>query len=165
MPKEDGCRNNFFYTHLLTPNGIETFSQSISSNIITDVGVGQAVFTPDGTKYIVTQGDNFDEPFLLDIYDFERCTGKLSNKKQIVSLVATRDNGGSGVVVSPNSRFVYVTMWQKIIQYDLWADDIKASEVVVAEYDGFVATFPTGFLYPQLAPDGRIYICTTNSTR
>ena len=163
--KEDGCKNNFFYTILLTPNGVETSPQPLSQDIVTDVGAGQAVFTPDGTKYLVSQNDLFDEPYLLDIYDFDRCTGELSNKKQITSLIATRNNGGGGVVVSPNSRFAYLIMSQNIVQYDLWADDIKASEVIVAKYDGFIDIFPTGFLFGQLAPDGKIYICTTNGTR
>ncbi|MEM9888227.1 MAG: T9SS type A sorting domain-containing protein, partial [Bacteroidota bacterium] len=56
-------------------------------------------------------------------------------------------------------------------QYDLEASDVKASETIVAEYDGFVQYgrdgFPlaTRFLFGQLAPDGKIYICTSNSTQ
>ena len=117
---------------------------------------GQAVFSPDGTKYIrYTPADE------LSIYDFNRTTGLLSNFKFI-----SVDSFGlfGGVAVSPNSRFVYVSARFFIYQFDLWATDISASRKVVAEYDGFRAPFSTWFYLAQLAPDCRIYIVTYNGS-
>ena len=69
-----------------------------------------------------------------------------------------------GVAFSPSSRFLYVTRWDSIFQYDLQAPDMIASEQVVAVYDGFAGDLglPTRFFYPLLAPDNKIYICVSN---
>ncbi|MEM8528954.1 MAG: T9SS type A sorting domain-containing protein [Bacteroidota bacterium] len=172
--EREGCKSNFFYKNLLTPSGVEIFSQEITDSSITETGAGQAVFTPDGKKYIACQGDEFDEPSYIDVYDFDRCTGELGNRIQIETVVTDRgdgENGGTGgIAVSPNSRFLYFNTWKKIFQYDLWAEDIQASEILVAEYDGFVQlieNFPlaTRFFKQQLAPDSKIYISTTNATQ
>jgi PKD domain len=53
-----------------------------------------------------------------------------------------------------------------VFQYDLQATDIAASKTLVAEWDGYVheISFATTFAAAQLAPDGKIYICTAFST-
>ncbi|MCK6691608.1 MAG: hypothetical protein L6Q97_05840, partial [Thermoanaerobaculia bacterium] len=60
---------------------------------------------------------------------------------------------------SPNSRYLYVARMLQVLQYDLQAPDILASETVVAEYDGFLDEngVPTRFYGLQLAPDNKIY--------
>ncbi|MEM8526032.1 MAG: T9SS type A sorting domain-containing protein [Bacteroidota bacterium] len=164
--EREGCKNNFFYKILLNPDKVEISSQAITDSLLTDTGLGQAVFTPDGTKYIASEADEFGEPAYIDIYNFDRCTGELGERKRIETIVSDRENlGGSGLIVSPNSRFIYFVRWTKIFQYDLWAEDIQASEILVAEYDGFVNIFPTRFLRGQLASDNKIYLNTTNETR
>ncbi len=53
-------------------------------------------------------------------------------------------------------------------QYDTWETDIAASKDTVAWYDGFYDKHPifaTYFSNHQLAPDGKIYLSTGNSTR
>ena len=65
-----------------------------------------------------------------------------------------------GVAISPNSRFAYCSTYEHLYQYDLWAEDIGASKVLLAEYDGYISPFqPTRFFAAQLAPDGKIYMC------
>ncbi|MEN0050030.1 MAG: hypothetical protein AAF806_23405, partial [Bacteroidota bacterium] len=169
---DKGCQNNFFYTTLLTLTGVEVFEQKIKGNLLTETGLGQAVFTPDGTKYITPHGIRASRPIVIDIYNFDRCTGEFGNRQQIEFFRVTEDtHRGSALAISPNSRFIYLITWTQIIQYDLQAEDIQASETIVAEYDGFVQYtdngFPlaTRFLRGQLAPDDKIYICTTNSTQ
>jgi hypothetical protein len=78
-------------------------------------------------------------------------------------------NGLVGIAVSfsPNSRFVYVNATDRIYQYDTWATDIAASKDTVAWYDGFYdrhPAFQTLFANSQLAPDGKIYLSTGNTT-
>jgi hypothetical protein len=60
---------------------------------------------------------------------------------------------------SSDSRYLYVSKFTQILQYDLQATDILASEQVVAEYDGFLDEngVPTRFYGLLLAPDGKIY--------
>ncbi len=119
-------------------------------------GSGQAVFSPDGRYYI-----RYNLADQLYIYDFDRQTGLLSNFRQIE---VDSNDYQAGVAVSSNSRFLYVGPLFKVYQFDLWADDIAASKVVVAEYDGFASPFPTTFWQMQLGPDCRIYIDPPNGT-
>ncbi|MEM9886612.1 MAG: T9SS type A sorting domain-containing protein, partial [Bacteroidota bacterium] len=167
----EGCIQNYFYRVLLTPEGTKILKQPIFRARLTQTGAGQSFFTPDGTKYIVSHAHRFGEPTYIDIYDFDRCRGWLDNKRTIESAISTDSNAGSGIVISENSRFAYFIMWEQIIQYDLWANDIEASETIVAEYDGFIqygrSDFPlaTRFFKGHLAPDNKIYINTANSTQ
>ena len=74
-----------------------------------------------------------------------------------------------GGAISENSRFFYFSEYYKIYQYDLWADDIIASEVLVAEYDPYFTSPPLDvgvkFFMAQLAPDGKIYICSNTQVK
>ncbi len=99
----------------------------------------------------------------INIYDFDRCTGDLYNPIQI-TYVDTAWSGG--IAISPNSRFLYISSYKFVYQYDLWANDIPASKDTVAIYDGFTVTSPnfaTTFSLAQLAPDGKIYITSNTS--
>jgi len=141
-----------YYTFLLSDSGIEIlFEQQIgNSTEIQGEGGGQAVFSPDGTKYIrYTPADG------LFIFDFNRNSGQLSNFRFIAI-----DDGAftGGVAVSPNSRYLYVCSEDFVYQFDLKAEDIGSSRITVAEYDGYQSPFPTKFFNAQLAPDCKIYI-------
>lgn len=157
--------SNNYYRYLITPNGIDTLAQQVTE---TDEGLlpalGQAVFSPDGSKYIVTGSSGIDpDSVYLDIYDFDRCEGLLSNRRR-------KDfpefSFGKPVAVSPNSRYLYFYVNQTYYQYDLQADDILASEVIIGEYDGFELPINIGS-YPflsQIGLDGKIYYSTTSTT-
>jgi len=154
---------NRYYRFLVTPSGIfEKPFQDIGESIPSP-GVGQAVFSPDGTKFAnlhLVNGIGTDD--FIGIYDFDRCTGTLSNP----NIIAYSDSAwAGGVAISPNSRYLYVSSYLRVFQYDLWSDDIAASQDTVAEWDGFVEDdfFATTFYLAQLAPDGKIYINSNNS--
>ncbi|KGE85609.1 hypothetical protein IX84_26310 [Phaeodactylibacter xiamenensis] len=53
----------------------------------------------------------------------------------------------AGAAISENSRFLYISSYRYIYQYDLEAEDTEGSKVLVAEYDGFEspANFGTRF--------------------
>ena len=156
-------RTNQYYRYLLTPNGIEApLIQEEGFQLHDDLG--QAVFSPDGTKYARYNEDGLAQKVFLDLYDFDRCTGLLSNHRQ--DSIDIRVPGG--VAFSPSSRYLYVSLWEEIWQYDLQATDIFASGVLVAEYDGFLGDnngllYHNRFFMMQLAPDGRIYINIPNT--
>ncbi|MEM9887276.1 MAG: T9SS type A sorting domain-containing protein [Bacteroidota bacterium] len=169
--KDKNCIQNYFHRVLITPDEVKLLRQPILRSDLTETGAGQSVFTPDGTKYVGSHSIRDGIPHTVEVYDFDRCIGWLSNKRvvKIDRIPDTNDRGG-GLVISANSRFAYLILHQRIIQLDLWARDIQASAISVAEYDGFeqdlgAFSFPTRFLKGQLAPDGKIYISTTNSTR
>jgi hypothetical protein len=73
------------------------------------------------------------------------------------------ENNWGGGAFSPNSRYLYINFFTKAFQYDLEASDVWASQVQVAEYDGFLDPSFTTFYLMQLAPDGKIYSSSTNS--
>lgn len=133
-------------------------------------GLGQAAYSPDGTLYANVNVSNPSFAY-VNLYDFDRCTGELSNHRQYLN---TEGTGAVGVSFSPNSRYLYFNTRNNIYQYDTYAEDVWASEEHVAEYDGYEeeiynpvsgSTFyvPTSFFLQQLGPDGKIYLNATNS--
>jgi hypothetical protein len=154
--------SNKYYSLLLTPEGvINTGIQEIGQATPSDA-IGQAVFSPDGTKYATihltgTGGD----PIYVNIYDFDRCSGLLDNPVQFIYADTA---WGGGIAISPNNRFLYVSSFKYLYQYDLWAANIESSRITVATWDGFEESgfFATTFYLAQLAPDGKIYINSNN---
>ena len=160
---------NRFHRFLLSPEGIELVGIQEMEEVHRP-GLGQAVFSPNGSIYVNMSLHEFSENY-MDIYDFNRCTGELTNHRNFFF----DDNvGAGGVAISPNSRFLYLVTSYNIREFDLWADDIIATEDTVAVNDGSFDTIvnpinnDTIFLQnrwfmAQLAPDGKIYINHSNS--
>ena len=146
-------RSKEYCTFLLTGDSIKgPFSQEIGMS--TTNGGGQAVFSPHGNTYV--RYNPTDGAF---VFQFDRESGLLDDFTHLAPEV---EGLFGGAAISPNNRFLYITSWNEVRQYDLEATDIDASEVIVATYDGFVAPFPTNFYQAQLGPDCRIYINSTN---
>jgi hypothetical protein len=145
------------YSLLFTSAGVEgPFEQSIGDTTrLGGNGSGGSVFSPDGTKYI-----KYDIKSDIQIFDFDRCTGNLSNYIQIPIQDLSDTVFAAGIAISPNSRFLYASSTNFIYQFDLESSDIEASKIIVAEYDGFLDEYGqlTYFYMPELAPDGKIYI-------
>lgn len=155
-----GENNNKYYKILFTPTGLpQVSSQNIGS--VRPTGGGQAKFSPDGNYfgYFYNLGG-------LDVFYFDRCTGTFTNILNDANFSSPGIN--KGLEFSPNSQLLYVCNTDQVFQYDLTSPNILASKTVVANYDGFLNPPPfqigTFFAYPQLAPDGKIYITTGNST-
>ncbi len=145
-----------YYTTLLNPQGVGMPQyQKISNDTLIEYDfAGQSVFSPDGTTYV--RADPANGVFTMN---FDRCTGKLSN---LMSLQDTLNGSCVGVAISPNSRYLYVARRNWLLQYDLQANDIQASQVVIDTFDGFQAPFDASFYQCLLAPNGKIYISCTN---
>jgi len=154
--------SNKYYRILFTQNGIFSIdTQTVGEMVF--AGAGQTVFSPDGNKYVRYILRDINVGNFLNIYDFDRCTGLLSNPEQY-NIVDQAYSGG--VAISPNSRFLYVSSFEYTYQYDLEATDIEASKDTVAIYDGFVdIAFFTNFFLAQLGPDGKIYINSNGTVR
>ena len=149
---------NVFYRTLITPQGPEVVGEQTVGLPVMQ-GAGQAVFSPDGSKYVIFNSISADVGLYLDIYDFDRCTGLLNNHQK---MHFPHDGGAGGVAISPNSRYLYHSSNWYIYQFDLWADNILSSRDTVAIYDLNIDWFPTTFFAAQLAPDGRIYVISPN---
>ncbi len=152
---------NIFYTLLLTPDGIQGPYTQTFDPIIPGPwhdGAGQTEFSPDGSKLATSTwwshyntSDNLAFPD-LHLFDFNRCTGLFSNHQFIYSN-PNQLGGGGGLSFSPSSRFLYLVTHDTILQFDLNAADITGSKIPVATNDT-----TAGFLFSQLAYDGKIYI-------
>ncbi|MCC7467215.1 MAG: T9SS type A sorting domain-containing protein [Saprospiraceae bacterium] len=143
---------NCYYKVLLGPTGVSMHGIQCIGSPWGRYGSGSALFTNDGTKYVRSSIE-----YGLNVFDFDRCSGQLSNPKHIPI-------GPQGsfllncMTLSPSGRFAYYHTLKDIYQYDLEAADIGASKTLVATYDGFVSLNQTDFYKSQLAPDGKIYI-------
>ena len=154
--------SNKYRVYLLDPSGISLQNEQ-NIGFITDWRdwSGQSVISPDGSKYI-----RYDQFNKLNIFDFDRCTGILSNPLHVAHPFASPDSAlAGGVSVSPNSRYLYLSATAWVYQYDLQAPDIASSRIIVGEYDGTLLPLPTTFYRAQVAPDGKIYITATNGNR
>ncbi|MEO8088239.1 MAG: T9SS type A sorting domain-containing protein [Bacteroidota bacterium] len=152
--------SNEYILLLKTPYQIlGPFRQSIGGNIIFGSS-GQAVFSPDGSRYAHGNAELGG----VDVFDFDRCTGLFSNFIHIVN----NDTSAIGVAFSKSGQYLYVISFIKIYQYDVTVANIPASEIVVATFDGFADPGPpfyTTFYLGALAPDGKIYVNTSNGTK
>ena len=152
------ANTNMINRFLVTPAGVQLDgTQSIGINRPPDAG--QVSFSPDGNKFAYYYGAND-----LEVFHFDRCTGLFSDP---VFIGIDDTNSDGGLAFSPNSRYLYVSSVLDLYQYDTEAADIAASMVHVGVWDGFYSPQPplgTYFVINQVAPDGKIYISTGNST-
>ena len=147
-----------FYKFLVTPTGIqgpwvdETGARRINY-------FGQTVFSPDGRKFAYYE-PNKD----LDVWDFNRCTGILSN---LIHVDINDSMGAGGIAFSRSGRYLYVSSVNYVYQFDMQATDVPGSLMTVAVYDGFTNAgfFPTVFYQMLLAPDDKIYINSTSGVQ
>jgi len=158
-----GDTSNTFVRILLDSSGINRIdSQSIGtyygSNIHGGYEGGQMVFSQDGTK-LVAVGSN-----VIDLYDFDRCTGTLSNWKSLApSGFTSPDNWFHGCSFSKDGTRFYVSTEEEstgkpdLYQFDLTAANIGASKVkLYSASDSLIRMCDH-----QIGPDGKIYISTT----
>jgi len=145
---------------------IDTVSTLIGQSILSH-GASHSNFSPDGTKFA-----RFSPISELQLYDFDRSTGTLSN--HLVVEIPNIDEGTlalGGLAFSGSSRFIYVNDREGIWQLDIEAEDIAGSLVQVAVREEFFTgqdifgnEIPTAFYRPSLAPDCRIYVCSRGGT-
>ncbi len=155
---------NTIYISLLTPWGL-------SAPVKMQVGTphtrstGQSVFSPDGNLFAFTMMGDTIHKFNIYLFAFDRCTGTFSNEVEIKSIDSI--GHGRGISFSSNNQFMYVSSLTKVFQYDVTQTNIKSSEIIVAEWDSFYSPnppFAALYSWMSLAPDGKIYISTGNST-
>jgi hypothetical protein len=142
-----------YYIYLVSPSGIHLINKQIIGQRLG--GDGQSAFNLQGTKYA-----RYDTTNDLDVFDFDRCTGVLSNNIH----VAINDSMiGFGVAFSPDGSKLYASSALYLYQFDLNASNVSASKTTVAVWDSTYSPFATLFSSQQLAPDGKIYIVTTST--
>jgi hypothetical protein len=156
--------SDLYYTLLITPDTIlGPFSQNIGSFHRWEKLTQQAVFSPTGDKYAIELTVDKQTLFnVIDLFDFDRCSGMLSNFRSIT--VPDSFSLALGCSFSPNGRYLYVSTSRNIYQYDTWIVNVDSTVKHVAEWDSFVSPAKTIFYYHLLAPDGKIYITTVQAS-
>ena len=129
-----------------------------SGGSATDQGVGSMKFSHDGLKIAICNNTN---PASLDLYDFNKSTGAVSNRLDLYDVVAA--DAFYGLEFSPNNQYLYVTNGETVSQYDISsgvAATIKSSRIVIGTpVSGAIAVRQL-----QLAPDGKIYCAQTKTS-
>jgi hypothetical protein len=157
---EDYLTNNH-KIFMLDPSGIRLFrNQKIGMAGDEYMWTGNSLFSPDGKLFI-----KYLTAYHIQLFDFDRCSGLLSNPRFIETNYLTR-NDFYHLAISPNNRFLYLCNERLIWQYDLFSGNIKNSETVIGVWDGYLFKdkFPTSFFQMSLAADGKIYISCRSGT-
>ncbi len=150
----NGNPDNIFYKFLITPTGI---SPIITQNIgfTTWAGFLSLTFNNKGNQMVLI--DNFG---LIELYDFDRCSGNLSNLRSIHAETFNSQDANWAAEFSPNDSILYVTTSQPTIsylyQYNLTASPISSSKITIS-----VDSIPPYAGALKLAKDGRIYRANT----
>jgi hypothetical protein len=140
--------SNKYYSILLTSEGLSVQEQSISEPTWSSA-LGEMTFSPDGSKLA-----RFNTRDDLRIFDFDRCTGELSNPV----FIPIEDNADNeifaGLAWSADGHYLYAAEIKSILQFDMWASDVAASKIIVAER---VPSPSPNLGHLELGPDGYIY--------
>ncbi|MBK6732321.1 MAG: T9SS type A sorting domain-containing protein [Bacteroidetes bacterium] len=143
-----------FIRYLITPDSIKgPYFQNYGPGnewTTTNFGsTGEMVFSPQGYKLAYTAGSN------LDIYDFDRCNGQLSNVQTIYDL---DEIGIYSCAFSPDGNKVYVSTYEskKLYQYCLNCNEvIDSTQELIYNIGGSYV-----IAQMELGPDDKIYIAT-----
>ncbi|MBP6403338.1 MAG: T9SS type A sorting domain-containing protein [Bacteroidia bacterium] len=143
--------HNDFYVFLITPFGISgPFIQSVGSNSSTDVM--NIVATNSGNKLLVT--NNFG---LIEVLDFDRCTGVISNP------ITIHSEGGLpyfGAAFSPDGQLIYISNTNNIFgdSLRLFQFDLNASNIFGSRISIYTEKVPASGGLLKLGPNGKIYL-------
>ncbi|MFK7813978.1 MAG: T9SS type B sorting domain-containing protein [Maribacter sp.] len=120
---------------------------------------GYIKLSPDGTKLA-----NANMQGGLYLYDFDAATGKLSNQEEIS--ISGLAKAAYGVEFSSNSQYLYIhasndvfnesSHRSSLIQYDLLAPDISASQETIDARNGYRGAL-------QIGDNGKIYRTTADN--
>ena len=148
--------SNNFVKFLLTPNGIEgPYYQTIGSQLFSEPG--EIATNIDGNKVAVIG-------FLgnIDVYDFDRCTGELSNYLELGTApynVLTLGWSYYGCCFSPDGNRFYVgrlndsaAIFSDLLQYTLNSSNPLQTKTKILD------SVPFLIAQMELGPDEKIYI-------
>lgn len=159
-------RSNIYQVYLIDSSGvnfhhIDTIGPNIYANnfLLDQPSLGG--FSPDGTKYA-----KYDYWHGITVLDFDRCSGELSNG---YFYPVDSTNEFTSLAFSPNSRYIYYNENRQLMQLDTWRIPSENPIDTIAFWDGYyeleIPVLVDGLAFSQLAPDGKIYMSATGSSR
>ena len=144
--------NNEFHTYLISPMGITDYNVHMIG-VTHRSNQGELTFSPNGQKLLKTTGLD-----LLELFDFDRCNGILSNSNVIHPAGNNMNyNLTWSSAFSPNGNVLYVSTSKDtnhVYQLDLTAANIYGTRINLDTF--YVPPVQPGSL--KLAPDGKIYL-------
>ena len=159
--------NKCFTVALLDSSGIKIVSENQCmawdlSDKASGTGNTANRFSSDGKLF--ASFTNFG----TELYDFDRCTGLLSNRREIIlPKNDTFKTEGAGSF-SPNDKFIYTGDIKYLYQIEVANLKVR----LVGTWDGYLDTpdnsnfgIATTFGAYSIAPDGKIYLSTNQTTR
>lgn len=142
--------NDTIHRYLISDLGI---SQEMVQRVgtIPNSGIVRFFFNHSGTKMVLVSVSG-----LLEYYDFDRCTGLLSNRIQINPETLVPADYFWSAAFSPNDSILYITVLDTtsyLYQYNLTAGNISSSRTLIYSFN--FPYYGTGDL--RTAIDGKIY--------
>jgi hypothetical protein len=118
----------------------------------------QSVYSPDGKYIVMLQGTYLEgEPLKVELFGFNRCKGEIITNTAKTFSIDQRFYRFSGAAFSPDSKLLYITSGNQLIQYNI--QDDKTTTIANISPKDTTCSFTTCYLGDmKLAPDGRIYI-------
>ncbi len=154
-----------YFTFLISPDSIQGPFKYIVTNPNPKLEIiGTSRFSRSGNK-LVSVGTHGT----IDLMDFDRCTGTLSNFQRIGENVFSNENSYLGCEFSPNESILYVANsypgpGKHVYQFDLTAPDIKASKQTINMYPDTGLLQYVQYSHLLLGPDNKIYISKGNGS-
>lgn len=146
--------SNQFVKYLVTPDGISSpYIQSIGDTLVSVVS--ESSVTANGDKICLVSSDGH-----LSYYDFDRCSGQLSNWVQLGNPPFNSSNYYYGCEFSPDGKRLYVQRWDlaagpeasSVIQYSTTALNPQNSMTCIFMNN------QSPLSQMELGPDKKIYI-------
>ena len=169
------CINHQYQTFLVQPDTIlgPYYEQVVDTGDLCTF-YGQIYFSDDGTKFATSMyADNQGTdslPFYnwnrVELYDFDRCTGKFTFRNVFKVPMDTSSYPGydarAGICFSPNGKLLYMSTNYSIFQINIESNDVFNGQKICGPDTNF--GFP---LYNLMAtgPDGKLYIGNFNGIR
>ena len=157
MQRADTKHNLF----LLSPKGLTgPYVQDIGPPFVPTEYESESLFSEDGRYFL-----RHDAKTALRLYDFDRCTGQLSNLRIIPFQEPLHSFYAA---FSPNNRFLYLSRPGIVWSLDLQAEDLSSSFDSVSYWElNYYPTYPWSSVHGlnQLGPDGKIYWSNMTSTQ
>ncbi|MEY2829199.1 MAG: hypothetical protein RIQ33_1057 [Bacteroidota bacterium] len=154
--------SNLFYKILIDSSGVHKVdTQSIGKPHL-GIGYFSGIYSVSyqGNKlaYLFAPLDTMLKDGRLDVFDFDRCTGKLSNPIHEHMVLDGDSFDLASLCFSPNGRYLYATEGYIIYQMDMQAPNILASAIKIARSDNSLSPSPSVFYQMKRGPDGKIYV-------
>lgn len=158
------------YYKIWYSNKVELIDTQYIGNYRSDVEQSNSrwSFSPDGSMFASVIGSSkvvaeftVSWKARVELYDFDRCTGKLSNYREIFGIdtvgLFNNDNVCNSTCFSPDGTKLYFSTYQRLYQYDI----ASGTKTVLMDSS---SSLPNAFALADMlqVPDGRIIVGRAN---